>query len=614
MTASSDERLLGAILTAGPDDLFLVDADDLVVAVRRAEGSALPDALVEGASVDVLPPDQALPLRRALERARRGMPAQADWVVHGATGLRVWEARVRPLGDGEALVLVREVTQRRRGEMGLAADKERLSVVLRSIQAGVVSTDREERVVMMNPAAERILGVGAHQARGRAVDALFDDVALDGKGGAAFVGEVLEVSGEGGSVRSVRVSVVPVLQHGQLLGGVYVLRDVTEELRLERERMRASKLESVGLLAGGIAHDFNNLLAAILGNVSVARHLIDDDELDEIMEDIEAGARRATGLTRQLLTFSSGGAPMTSVGAIDDVVREAVDFGMRGSKVSHRYVLPDDLPLVEFDRGQIQQVLQNLVINACQAMPEGGELVVTAAAASSAPPSAPGKAAGWVRLSVEDSGVGIAPSVQSRIFDPYFTTKSDGTGLGLAAAYAIVRKHGGTMTVDSEEGEGATFHVYLPAAAPAPSWADELASGPPPRFEGRVLVVDDEAALRGMAKRLLGILGVEPVLCDDGQAGVEAYVRALEDGERFDVVLLDLTVPGGMGGQEAIRRLLEVDPDAICVATSGYSTDPVMARYADYGFRGRLAKPYDLAELVRALRGLMPTEEGAPAR
>jgi len=610
MNLSPHLQLMQALFAACPDELLLLAPDGGVLAHRPGLAGEVSGVRV-GASIEELPEEMSVPLHRALLRVREGKVATADWVTR-ETPLRAYEARVLPAGDGSVLVMIREVTERRRSEMSVAADKERLVVTLRSIQDGVVSTDREERVVLMNPAAELLLGASAPEVRGRTIEEVFSEVSVSSLDDFGSLREMVQLRGSDGRTRTVRVAVAPVLQHGQLLGGVYALRDVTDERLAERERTRASKLESVGLLAGGIAHDFNNLLAAILGNVSVARMPCTDDELDEILDDIEAGARRATGLTRQLLTFSKGGAPMKSVGAVDDVVTEAVDFGMRGSNVRHGYRLDDDLHLLEFDRGQIQQVLQNLVINACQAMPDGGNLLVAARNASRLP-SALGSGVGpWVEIEVSDDGVGIAETDQGRVFDPYFTTKADGTGLGLASAYAIVRKHGGYMTVESTLGRGSTFRLFLPAIDAVPAWADDVAERPPTRFRGRVLVMDDEEALRKVARRQLRALGVEVEVCSDGEAAVRCYRDALGTSSPFDAVLLDLTIPGGMGGRETVLRIRQLDDAAVCIATSGYSTDPVLAHFEDYGFRGRLAKPFDLDDLSEVLRGLLPTAEEAP--
>jgi two-component system cell cycle sensor histidine kinase/response regulator CckA len=598
---------LDDLLRLVPDTYLWVDAAARVLRVAGGGTTAfgLPAEQLTGRSLHDL--EVALSVVRAIQRALASRrPESAEWVSRTFDSMLAGEARLYPTGD-EVLIVHRDITDRRKAEMASAAEKERMAVTLRSIGDGVVSTDREERVVLMNPAAEALLGVTQDEAKGLPIEDVLGSGHVDSWGG---VRPMLELVDSDGRVRSVLVQFAPVLQHGQLLGAVYALRDVTDEHVAESERLRASKLESVGLLAGGIAHDFNNLLAAIQGNVSVIRQMVDDGEVREMLDDVDTATRRAAGLTRQLLTFAAGGAPVKAVGSVEEIVREAVDFGMHGSNVLQEYKLSERLHPVEVDRGQIAQVLQNLVINACQAMPSGGRLVVRATNDENLPRSLNSVPGPWVCISIEDEGVGIPERDLGRIFDPYFTTKDDGTGLGLATAYAIVRKHGGFMTVDSTLGVGSTFAIYLQAAPNVPAAPDADRDfghdGPLPMFHGRALVVDDDAALRSLASRILKALGLEVVVFADGQDGIAAYREALDAGRRFDIVLLDLTVPGGIGGREAVIRILAMDAEACCVATSGYFTDPVLARFQDYGFRGRLEKPYGVYDVVKAIKGLLP--------
>ncbi len=613
-TATPFGRALDGLL---PDTFVWLDQSGVVVHVSGVDHGAFagPVASIVGRAVGELPPSVSVPLDRAMQHLGVHGPVETfEFTRTESDGLHAWEGRL--VADGPyRLLVIRSRTARRRVEMANAAQRERLAVTLRSIGDGVIATDRESRVVLMNPAAAALLGVAPEAARGRPLGEVLPDDHLDSWGA---VRPHAEVRGPDGTVRRLQLSMAPVLQHGQMLGAVYALRDVTREQRAEEERLRASKLESVGLLAGGIAHDFNNLLAAIQGNLSVARSILPEvpgevaNELAEILVDVDAASRRATALTRQLLTFSSGGAPMLAVTAIEDVVRDAVDFGMRGSNVRHAYTIAEDLPAVEVDPDQIAQVLQNLVINACQAMPGGGSLEVEVGAPDRLPSELGGHYGPWVRVTVRDEGLGIPEADLGRIFDPYFTTKPAGTGLGLASAYSIVRKHKGFVAVTSEVGVGTTFGVYLPAVngvvAVAPMPEDPSLQ----RFPGRLLVVDDEPAVRVLAKRMFASLGLEVVVAPDGEAGIALYADAVQAGHRFDAVLLDLTIPGGMGGQEAVKELLALDSDAVCVATSGYFNDPVLAHYQDYGFRGRLAKPYDRDAAATMLTSVWTGVVGTP--
>ncbi len=398
------------------------------------------------------------------------------------------------------------------------------------------------------------------------------------------------------SARSVRFGEEPGIQ--------IWIRDVTDQKRAEQELVRIEKLESTGILAGGIAHDFNNILTAILGNISLARfHTEPGTKAFERLESAEKAALRARSLTHQLLTFAKGGEPIKKALVITDIVRDSCEFALRGSNVRYEIFAPDDLWTVEVDPGQISQVINNLVINADQAMKDGGlirvELENVAMCAAERPPNVLEK---YIRITIADSGVGIAPDLLPKIFDPYFTTKEKGSGLGLATAFSVVKNHRGDIRVDSTPDCGTTFYLYLPVALKqrmeeAPK--DEVVHG-----KGRILLMDDEESIRQVAGDLLTLLGYSVGLARDGAEAVAMYSRARASAEPFDAVIMDLTVPGGMGGREAVKRLLALDPDAKVLVSSGYSNDPVMAEYGKYGFRGVVAKPYSAAELSRALRKL----------
>jgi two-component system cell cycle sensor histidine kinase/response regulator CckA len=309
-------------------------------------------------------------------------------------------------------------------------------------------------------------------------------------------------------------------------------------------------------------------------------------------------------LTLQLLTFSKGGAPVKKTSSIPDLLRDSVWFALSGSNVRCDLSIPGDLWPVEIDEGQISQVIHNLIINADQAMPSGGVIKVRAENVLVSPEHKLGASLigkRLVRLSVEDQGIGIPEENISKVFDPYFTTKPKGSGLGLASCYSILKNHGGFVTVDSEMGKGTTFHVYLPAASTKEASQRQVTDTPIPG-KGSVLVMDDEEILRNFVAEVLYYLGYEVQLARHGLEAIELYGRAKEDGRPFDCVLMDLTIPGAMGGKEAIQKLLEIDPNVTAVVSSGYCDDPVMADYERYGFRGVAAKPYDAAQLSEVLR------------
>lgn len=380
-----------------------------------------------------------------------------------------------------------------------------------------------------------------------------------------------------------------------------------ENARLFREihRHAEEKIESVGVLAGGIAHDFNNLLTAILGNISLAKIETDpQEEAFKVLSQAEKASLRAKDLTQQLLTFSKGGAPIKKVASIIPLLRDCVPFAARGPHLRYEFSLADDLWPVEIDEGQIGQVIQNVVINAGEAMPERGTIqirgenvMVEKEESKQGLLRVGGK---YVKISVKDHGVGISEENLSKIFDPYFTTKSNGSGLGPATTYSIIKKHGGYIEVESQIGVGTTFHIYLPASQkkiPPQKKVQE----PSPSRRGRVLIMDDEEIVRYATGSLLAHFGYEVESAKDGAEAIALYQKCRQTGQPFDVVIMDLTIPGGMGGKEAIQRLLEIDPEAKAIVSSGYSNDPVMADYKEYGFRGVVAKPYQIEELRAVL-------------
>jgi PAS domain S-box-containing protein len=381
-----------------------------------------------------------------------------------------------------------------------------------------------------------------------------------------------------------------------------LLRDITDRKRLEEELLKAKKLESMGVLAGGIAHDFNNILTAILASVSLAKRYADPhSKMVGRLTVAENACRRAAELTHQLLTFAQGGAPIRRTAAITDLIRDSVDFALRGSNVRVDLTLPAHLWPVEIDPGQIHQVLHNVVLNAKQAMPQGGVIEIQAdnlPSDADLPPLLPkGR---WIKITLRDHGCGIPADQLPKIFDPYFTTKASGSRLGLAIAYAIVTKHDGSITVASDVGVGTTVTLYLPASAHL------LVSTPDPPcpsvvWQGTVLVMDDDEVIRDVLVDILTQLGYQSQCARDGAEVIALYQQAWDAGQPFTAVLLDLTIPGGMGGRETIAYLRAIDPQVCAIVSSGYANDPLMANFSAYGFRGVLSKPYTAEGLNNAL-------------
>jgi PAS domain S-box-containing protein len=390
-----------------------------------------------------------------------------------------------------------------------------------------------------------------------------------------------------------------------------IVHDITNRLRLEGELQRMDKLESLGVLAGGIAHDFNNMLTGIIGNIDLARIENSPDNARDLLGEAEQELLRARGLTQQLLTFARGGSPVRSVQDLAPILREVTGFALRGSDVRASVDLPQDLWWANVDRGQIGQVFSNIVINANEAMPNGGTLSVTARNVTLTAPMphadlVPGQ---YVRIDISDGGVGIAEGDLHKVFDPFFSTKRRGSGLGLATSYAILHKHDGYIDVASKLGAGTTFSIFLPAVStsPAPTPVNRTASV---NAGGRALVMDDEPTVRQVLVAMLGRLGYQAEAVPDGASAVRADAEAKAAGRPFSVIIMDLTIPGGMGGQEAAGLLRVQHTAARLIVSSGYATDPVMANYRSYLFDAVLTKPYSFSELADVLASLAePTLE-----
>jgi PAS domain S-box-containing protein len=518
--------------------------------------------------------------------------------------------------------LKREIEERKQIEEALASEKERLWVTLRTINDGVITTDTRGKVILMNRAAEELTGWAQEEAIARPITGVCNLIKTETResgetvvanilksGGLFGVGDQITLISKGGIERIVDVNGTPILgKTNKIIGVVLVLRDVTENKRIEEELIKAQKLESLGVLAGGIAHDFNNLLTAILGNVSLAKMYADGQEkVIQRLDEAEKASLRAKDLTQQLLTFAKGGAPVKRTASISDVVKDSVKFALRGSNVRCVFDVAQSLWPVEIDEGQISQVVHNLIINACQAMPTGGTILVQAENTTVWPDQDVGSPLGegkYVKLSVQDEGQGIPSDILPKIFDPYFTTKKRGSGLGLATSYSILKNHDGLITVESEVGKGTTFSIHLPVSLGEESEKKPFRDAPL-YGNGRILVMDDEEMLRAFVGELLGMLGYDVMFAADGHETIEKYRNARECGSPFDCVLMDLTIPGGMGGKETIEKLLQIDPQVRAVVSSGYSDDPVMADFRKYGFLGVVAKPYDATELSDILNKII---------
>jgi PAS domain S-box-containing protein len=510
-----------------------------------------------------------------------------------------------------------EIVEREAADQLLAAEKERLAFTLRSISEGVVTTDTQGRIMLLNGAAESLTGWTSREAAGKPVAEILRihderDPTKSPDFKDMVIRQVVIVHSErclmtprSGPNVTIALGAAPIRGNdGTVHGMVMVMRDITEKIRQENEALKIRKLESIGAIAGGIAHDFNNTLTGIITNLFVAKMQLDTgSETFELITEAEKAAFKASALTRQLLTFSSEGEPIKMVASIKAIIEDSIGFFLNDSSVGYKLSFDDDLAKVEIDRGQFDSVLQSLITNAEDAMPDGGNILIEVHNITVNPasrlPLVPGA---YVKISVQDEGRGIPQEFVERIFDPFFTTKESKTGLGLSAAYAIIKKHNGHIEVVSEENKGTNVSTYLPA------YVEQITQNPAsvlPAADStrakRILLMDDEDLVRNAAQKLLTRMGFEVTCCITGQEAVKEYQNAHAQGINFDAVILDLTIAGGMGGKLTIQELLKIDPHVKAIVSSGYVHDPVLTRYRDYGFQGMVAKPYTFEELNRAI-------------
>jgi two-component system cell cycle sensor histidine kinase/response regulator CckA len=407
--------------------------------------------------------------------------------------------------------------------------------------------------------------------------------------------------------RIVSITFSPHIFHeAKKLASLVTLRDVTNIRKMEEDVMKATKLESISIFAGGIAHDFNNILTIMLGNLSLTKMLLtDDDNIRKRLDKVEMAAIRAKDLTQQLLMFSKEGVPVKKISSIKELIEESVNFSLTGSKIVCETLIPDDIWALEIDEGQISQSINNLIINAIQAMPEGGRILFSVRnIVLKNDNKFRLKAGHYVRVSIEDEGIGIPAENLNKIFDPYFTTKEKGNGLGLSSVYSIINKHDGAISVESTVGIGTKFNIYLPANPEVKiehkTENENVLSG-----EGKILVMDDEEDILEVAEIMLKNLGYDVVTTKNGNEALELYKSALANNHPFNVVIMDLTIRGGMGGKHAIKKLLMMDPQAKVIVSSGYSNDPTMANYMSYGFKGLIMKPFKMKDLWKTLKNVI---------
>ncbi|OQA79214.1 MAG: Blue-light-activated protein [bacterium ADurb.Bin243] len=522
----------------------------------------------------------------------------------------------------ENIRLAKEVEALKTEIADLKSRKAGLEKMLESIGEGVIAVDKELKVIFANKMSASICGFDGAKVMGSRISEVFKLINVTSRketpNPAEKTLQTLQIVGlehnsaivtPCGEEKFLSASSAPILDENQnLKGAILVFRDISDRKRMEEELLKMSKLEALGVLAGGIAHDFNNLLTGITGNISYAKFIIaEDSPAQEALNTAEQIAFKAKDLTSQFRTFSKGGAPVKKSVHISESLKPIVEFALRGSRVKTLFNIDKNLWPAEIDEGQINQLITNIVINAVQAMPNGGNLFVTAVNELVDKGNSMNLAAGkYVKFSFRDEGHGIEAQDLTKIFDPYYSTRQTGSGLGLTSSYSIVRKHGGIITAESVYGSGATFNVFLPASFEGTGHFEPDSKKNKSSSAGRkILVMDDESIVREVTSNLLKHLGYEVHTVNNGSEAIASFVRAHEENRPFDALILDLIVPGDLGGQEVLQKLNAQGLSAKAIAASGFSNETIMSEYKRYGFCAMISKPYKIKELDEMIQKII---------
>ena len=509
----------------------------------------------------------------------------------------------------------RMLEDKKQVQLKLLDKQEEHTTTLYSIGDSIITTDTSGRIKLFNNAAEKMTGWMQQEVEGKPLVDFLNIINADSRekicdyveralqGNSSTIGHPsLIIIAKNGAECNITDNVAPVKDfNGKVCGSVFVFSDITEQQRIEEELFKARKMESIGILAGGIAHDFNNIMTGLFGNISLAKNsLTEDAKAFQYLETASNALDRAVDLTGQLLTFAKGGVPIKKIIDIRQVIEQSVKLNLAGSNIEAVLSMPTDLWNINADKGQLSQVINNLIINAKQAMAGGGKLYVEGLNIENSTDSTDKQLAGsWVKIIIRDEGIGISTKHLKNIFDPYFTTKQTGSGLGLATVFSIVSKHSGQISVDSKLGFGATFTLYLPVGNDCRTEDKmEVAADDDNMPAVHILVMDDKKMVRDVLETMLMLSGSRVEFAINGKDAIEQYQAATRNQDSFDIVLMDLTIPDGMGGKEAAEQIIDFDPKAKIIVSSGYSNDPVMADFAAYGFSGRLVKPFKLEMLM----------------
>jgi PAS domain S-box-containing protein len=622
--AASEEKYR-TLAESSPEMIYVIDKQGVVQYVNPAGLAQFKGdeaALIGKHLSDVYPPAIAERHLKAIARVvDTGRPLKSEMLEPFPGGARWIDARLSPIRDVTGVItgvlgMSQDITEGKRAE-------ERFRAIFEQASLGIAMADHALRFTRVNAAFSSMLGWSEQDLAGMTLRDIIDpdDLATEGECLARLGrGEIRQCTTQARCLRKGGGSLWTALSvsamhdaSGDFLQYLVVLEDISAKKRAEEELQRADRIEALKVFAGGIAHDFNNLLSGMLGYFDLARQELPEHHLAcEYLDKSFPAFERAKDLARQMLTFAKGGAPVKKPLGLPDLLRNSCHLALSGSNTRCDYRIADGLWPVEGDEHQLAQVWSNLALNAWQAMPGGGTITVSAENRALAAGQVGKLPAGrYVAVAVKDEGVGIPEKIIDKIFDPFFTTKQRGSGLGLATSHSIVTRHGGHIGVSSRPGEGSVFTVFLPASSGPAASPPKTVPDVDLRGSGRVLVMDDERAIREMIRDILSGYGYEVEVAADGSAAVDTYARALREAKGFDLVILDLTVPGGMGGAWALRELKQLDPHVAALVSSGYSDHAELTHFEEHGFAGMVAKPYRASVLLLAVKNAMERKGNA---
>ena len=526
---------------------------------------------------------------------------------------------IAPFSDG-AIIISQDITERIKAEKALRQNEQRFRLIVETMPSLLVITNKEGKNLYVSPNCKEITGYSqkelendfiwwVHEDDMDRAKKVFDKSFKECTDGSNFEYKAIKKDGKIWYASSSWESIID--EKGDFQGMILQTIDISDKKIMEQEIAKVQKLESIGILAGGIAHDFNNFLTGIIGNISLAKLKSDPkDEIYEILTESEKAAQSAKSLTQQLLTFSKGGVPIKEKTDIKELIEESAKFAIVGSNVNCKFDFSEDLWEVTIDRSQMNQVVNNIILNAVESIPHEGTITIKAENTEIRKRvKIPLKKGKYVKITFTDTGIGIPDKNISKIFDPFFTTKQRGSGLGLATVFSIINKHKGFIYVESEIGKGTSFHIYLPASLEYKKKKKQKEEKEKiSKSSGKVLIMDDKSFIRKSAERALNLYGFDVSGAEDGEEALSLYKKAMDEGKPYDVVILDLTIPGAMGGLRALKELRKIDPKVKAIVSSGYSDDPVMSDHKKFGFKSIIKKPYEYHELSDTVKKLIEEE------